>query len=1074
MSISKDIVEVIKQSDKNGTKPYDTPATVTRVEGSTVWVHIPGGVDETPVKMTVNASEGDVVQVRVSGGSAWLVGNATAPPTDDKKALEAELASIKANLQAQKADKKARDAEVRAEDALEKAADALEKAEGSLATDTLHYLASASSSGITINTPGWTTTIQTISESKPYLWTYHTYTKADGQTVNTDPVIIGTFGKDGTSVTILGSYDTLAQLQADHPTGTKGDSYLVQGDLYVWNGSEWENVGQIQGPQGPQGETGPQGPKGDTGSTGPQGAQGPQGETGPTGAAGPQGEQGPKGDAGVSISQITNYYLATNSASGVTTSTEGWTTTVQSISATKQYLWNYEVVKGSNGSTLNTTTPVIIGRYGQNGNNGTNGTNGVGIDNIKEYYQVSSSNTTAPTSWVNTPVNTTLTNKYLWNYEVITYTDGSTEATAPRVIGTHGATGPQGETGPQGATGPQGPAGRGISSITEYYAINNSTTAPADSSFSTAVKTPTASNRYLWNYELITYTDTTTTKTDKHVIAVYGEQGGQGAAGKGISTITEYYAKNNSTTAPADSSFGTAVVTADASNKYVWNYELITYTDGTTSKTSKRVIGMYGEQGVQGPAGPQGDTGEQGPKGDTGSQGPQGAKGDTGDNGISITAVQPQYYLSTSSSSATGGSWGTSLTYEAGKYIWTRERISYSNNTIGYSTAIYNQALTQACSNALQALQAAQETKQYTWHTETDTGAGSGTHITSVPQEDFLTDPANGGYNMLANNIGMTVRDGLTDKAYYGPTSRIGEADSSRVEIAPDRLAMVTEDNVRAVNIESSSQDAPQDIIQQLDIMVAKNSTQAKTISELADTVSNSTIKLSYNYCYYERGYAYGVFVSALAGRNFVKGTPSTYTDTYTENATGTSVTRTYTISYDGNDTFTVTNPSPYFTFNLTKVEYTGQSAPTPKMDFNGLFNLNGVNFEQPELDTTTLSPYNNRCLIHTTNGVVDGGGIFRFGKWRFIQVNVELETSLGANNTWAILQGLDNDLPATYGMQSDASSGKMTALSACMLGKYGNISAYITNAGRIVIATGNSALGVNNVITICGMYIAD
>ena len=61
------------------------------------------------------------------------------------------------------------------------------------------------------------------------------------------------------------------------------------------------------GPQGPTGArgatgaTGPQGPKGDTGATGPQGPTGKQGPTGPTGPAGsqgPQGIQGPKGPTG--------------------------------------------------------------------------------------------------------------------------------------------------------------------------------------------------------------------------------------------------------------------------------------------------------------------------------------------------------------------------------------------------------------------------------------------------------------------------------------------------------------------------------------------------------------------------------------------------------------------------------------------------------------------------------------------------------------------------------------------------------------------------------------------------------
>lgn len=85
----KQLVESIKVSGQPKTSAYDTSATVTRVEGQTAWVHIPGGVRETPVKLTINAKAGDNVQVRVSGGRAFMVGNATAPPTDDRVATQA-------------------------------------------------------------------------------------------------------------------------------------------------------------------------------------------------------------------------------------------------------------------------------------------------------------------------------------------------------------------------------------------------------------------------------------------------------------------------------------------------------------------------------------------------------------------------------------------------------------------------------------------------------------------------------------------------------------------------------------------------------------------------------------------------------------------------------------------------------------------------------------------------------------------------------------------------------------------------------------------------------------------------
>lgn len=88
-SILTRLQEAIIDTSKQKTTPYDTTATVTRIENGTAWVHIPGGVDETPVKLTINAKAGDNVQVRVSGGKAFLVGNGTAPPTDDTKAVEA-------------------------------------------------------------------------------------------------------------------------------------------------------------------------------------------------------------------------------------------------------------------------------------------------------------------------------------------------------------------------------------------------------------------------------------------------------------------------------------------------------------------------------------------------------------------------------------------------------------------------------------------------------------------------------------------------------------------------------------------------------------------------------------------------------------------------------------------------------------------------------------------------------------------------------------------------------------------------------------------------------------------------
>ena len=170
-------------------------------------------------------------------------------------------------------------------------------------------------------------------------------------------------------------------------------------------------------------------------------------------SVGHMGTNGANGTNGKSIGSVVNYYLATASSSGVTTATSGWTTAVQSVSAAKKYLWNYEVVKYTDGTVASTTAPCIIGSYGDRGSKGDKGdtgSTGNGIKSITEHYAVSASNSTVPTSWSSTVPTMTESNKYLWNYETITYTNGTTVDTTKRVIGVYGNKGATGATGSQG------------------------------------------------------------------------------------------------------------------------------------------------------------------------------------------------------------------------------------------------------------------------------------------------------------------------------------------------------------------------------------------------------------------------------------------------------------------------------------------------------------------------------------------------------------------------------------------------------------------------------------------------
>lgn len=111
----------------------------------------------------------------------------------------------------------------------------------------------------------------------------------------------GEQGNDGTSLNVLGTKESEADLPL---SAEKNDAYLIDGEMWVFDGTNWNNAGKIQGPQGPvgpqgpRGDPGPQGVKGDPGEKGEQGVQGLKGDTGSQGEQGPVGPKGEQGDTG--------------------------------------------------------------------------------------------------------------------------------------------------------------------------------------------------------------------------------------------------------------------------------------------------------------------------------------------------------------------------------------------------------------------------------------------------------------------------------------------------------------------------------------------------------------------------------------------------------------------------------------------------------------------------------------------------------------------------------------------------------------------------------------------------------
>lgn len=323
------------------------------------------------------------------------------------------------------------------------------------------------------------------------------------------------------------------------------------------------------------------------------------------GADGSQGTPGKPGADGKTPYLHIAYANSADGSSGFSTSDStnklyiGQYTDYTQADSTDPSKYAWTKIKGETGAT------------GAPGKDGADGADGIGIKSITEYYAVSASNATVPTSWDTDVPTMTPTNKYLWNYEKFTYSNNTTSESAKRVIGVYGNTG---NTGPTGAAGP---TGNGISSIVNYYLASTAASGvtTASSGWTTTIQSTTTSKKYLWNYEKITYTNGSVVNTTPCIIGTHGATGPQGAKGDTGATGPTGPKGDTGATGPQGPK-------GDKGN-----------TGATGPQGPKGEQGEKGNTGATGPQGPKGDTGATGPQGPTGPKGPQGATGPTGPKG---------------------------------------------------------------------------------------------------------------------------------------------------------------------------------------------------------------------------------------------------------------------------------------------------------------------------------------------------------------------------------------------------------------------------------------------------------
>lgn len=506
----------------------------------------------------------------------------------------------------------------------------------------------AGESGTTPPIGTWTTTIPKVGENQ-YLWTRTKTTYTDSSV--TTAYSVGKMGADGADAQLLylsASANTMkfdsdgfvvpnqsiaitAKLQnvsgnatfvavpyignaAQDPftlSGAGNERYLFSSQ---WTSTQWTTIA-ITATLGSLTDTisvvkvkdGEQGPQGVTGATGPKGDKGDKGDTGATGATGATGN-------GVSSTNVS--YGISNSG---TTPPTSWGSSVPTVSS-GQFLWTRTIIYYTNGTN---STSYSIGKMGEQGPTGPKGDKGEtgatgatgaagnGISSTVITYGVSSSGTTAPTSW-STSVPSVSAGQFLWTRTIITYTNGTT-STAYSV----GKMGEQGATGPKGDKGDKGSIYKALTTNYKYYQgdidkystngytgvwyVNEDTSDLSNGDMVTlSIKNRSKNvfslivakvNSVGKNSEGKNYANTTSNGLL--------ETGAKGDTGNGVSsTVINYGVSTSGTSQP--SSWGTSIPSVPG-GQYLWTRTVMNYTNG--SSTTFFSVAKMGETGARGSMG---------------------------------------------------------------------------------------------------------------------------------------------------------------------------------------------------------------------------------------------------------------------------------------------------------------------------------------------------------------------------------------------------------------------------------------------------------------------------------------
>ena len=307
-------------------------------------------------------------------------------------------------------------------------------------------------------------------------------------------------------------------------------------------------------------------------------------------------------------------------------------------------------VNGKDSTSLDCTTTALVekgevGPPGLDGRQGDKGDQGIqgrpGVDGRTPYAHIAYADSADGTKNFSVSDSHRL---YIGFYTDFNQTD-STNPSAYRWTLIKGA---DGQDGADGLPGKPGADGR-----TPYFHTAYADSADGQLGFST---TNASGKLYMGTCTDYIQSDPTDYRAYTWV-KIKGETGDTGPAGrdgKGVKSYAITYQAGTSGVSYPTGNWSSTIPNVP-NGQYLWSKTTLTYTDNTTSDTYS--VAYFPVNGA------------------------------TGATGNGISSYTAEFYLSTSKSTQSGGSWTTTPpTWSNGKYIWTRYKIGYTNGSIAYTT----------------------------------------------------------------------------------------------------------------------------------------------------------------------------------------------------------------------------------------------------------------------------------------------------------------------------------------------------------------------------------------------------